>query len=262
MSGITIGKHSRLLRDVRQSIRHGALTPGGLLPIEGPKLLDEAVRSGLDVTDVFVTRTGGVPGFEGSAAQHVVAKEIFKTIQSTETTQGVLALVRPPAFTLADLLAAQMPLILVLDRVQDPGNTGTILRIAEAFMASGCIALKGTAGLYNPKTVRASAGSLFRLPAIQGATTQSLVDVKRKGLRLIAATRQAEETIDRWNWIQPSAVVIGNEGGGLDPDIVRLCDTVLRVPQNPAVDSLNAAVAAAVILYEAWKQRMRPARES
>jgi len=249
-----IGKHNRILAEVRKAIRMGTVTAGGLLPIEGPKLLHEAFRSGRTIPHVFTLDGARLPPIE-CGALHTVSRQLFKTIQATETSQGVVALVRPPQFEVDDLLRGGSPIVVVLDKLQDPGNVGTILRIAEAFRASGCLALKGSASFFNPKAVRASAGSLFRVPWVQGLQTDSLAALKRKGLQLVATSSRAESAIDQWDWTKPCAIVLGNEGSGLGPGVQRICDTVLRIPQDPVVESLNAAIASAVILYEVWKQR-------
>jgi TrmH family RNA methyltransferase len=250
-----IGKHSRRLVELRKAIRHGTLTADGLLPIEGPILLDEAQRSGIDVADIFV-RTGTVVPAVAATAVHEVPPDIFKTIQETEHSQGILATVRPRQFTLEEVLAAKPALVVVLGRLQDPGNVGTIMRVSEAFGATGCIALRGTVSFHNSKVVRASAGSIFRLPHVGGSELQEVVSALRsKNIRVIGTAPASESSIEKWDWRTPAAVLIGNEGSGLNEEELQLCDTVLRIPHKPAVESLNSAVAAAVIMYEASKQR-------
>src|SRR5262245_37028178 len=136
-----IGKHSRKLVQLRKALRQGTLTPDGLLPIEGPILLEEALGSRIEVAVVFV-RTGTELPSVVSNQIHEVPPEIFKTIQGTEHSQGVIAMVRPPRFNLVELLSASPALVVVLGRVQDPGNVGTILRISEGFEATGCVAIQ------------------------------------------------------------------------------------------------------------------------
>jgi TrmH family RNA methyltransferase len=250
-----IGKHSRKLTQLRKAIRHGTLTPDGLLPVEGPILLEEARRSGIDIVDVYVRR--GVPIPDVASHQiHEIPAAIFKTIQETEHSQGIVTAVRPRQFRLADILSASSPLIVILGRLQDPGNVGTILRICEAFGATGCVALKGTVSFYNSKTVRASAGSLFRLPTVGGLDLREVIPaLMAKNVRLIGTSPQSESSIEKWDWRQPAAILVGNEGGGLNADELRYCDAVLRIPHDSRVESLNSAIASAVILYEASKQR-------
>lgn len=250
-----LSKDNRKLVEIRKAIRRGTLTAEGLLPIEGPRLIAEAVRSGLSVVEVFVENGASVDPVSG-ATLYQMESSVFKTIQTTETSHGIVALVRPPQFQLERMIRLEDALLLVLAGLQDPGNVGTILRIGESFGATGCIALKGTASLFNGKTVRASAGSLFRLPHVWTQESERVFSMLRsRGIRVVGTSSKALKTIDDWDWRQPVAVVLGNEGRGLSSEEQAFCDTVLRIPQDPEVESLNAAIAAAVILYEAWKQR-------
>jgi TrmH family RNA methyltransferase len=252
-----IGKHSRKLAQLRKSLRQGTLLPDGLLPIEGRILLQEAQRSRIEIVDLFLRKGTPVPAVASGQIQvQEVPDAVFKTIQETEQSQGIVATVRPRQFSLADVLSRTPPLIVVLCRLQDPGNVGTILRVSEAFGASGCIALTGTASIYNSKVVRASAGSLFRLPHVGGADLREIVDaLKSKNIRIAGTAPTSESSIEKWDWKKPTAVLIGNEGSGLNAKELGYCDTVLRIPHNPTVESLNSAIATAVILYEASKQR-------
>src|SRR5262249_34444115 len=160
-------------------------------------------------------------------------------------SQGIVATVRPHQFSLAEVIATSPALLVILGRLQDPGNVGTILRVSEAFGATGCIALTGTAGFYSGKVVRASAGSLLRLPQVGGIDLPEIVDVlKSKDIRLVGTAPASESSIEKWSWRTPAAVLIGNEGSGLTREELASCDTVLRIPHNPAVESLNSAIAA------------------
>jgi len=236
-------------------MRQGTLTPDGLLPIEGPILLEEARRSRMDVADVFVRNGSEVPTL-GSNAVYEVAPEIFKTLQDTEHSQGIVATIRPRHFNMAEVLSPAPALVVILGRLQDPGNVGTILRVSEAFGATGCVALNGTVSFYNGKVVRASAGSLFRLPHVGGMDLPEVSAVlKANNIRIVGTAPVSESSVEKWDWRTPTAVLIGNEGSGLNTEELGYCDTVLRVPHSPAVESLNSAIATAVILYEASKQR-------
>ncbi len=258
METLSLGKHNPKLIDMRKAIDHGALTLDGLLPIEGRKLIEEALRSGITIDSVFKRKDSPLPDLPPAIHVYELDAAVFKTIQSTETSQGVIALIRPRRFGLTDLLSAGSPLIVVLARLQDPGNVGTIVRVAESFGAAGCAATVGTASPFNSKTIRASAGSLFRLPHVWDLDRSELFSALRASyISIVGTSPSADETIMEWDWRKPSAVVIGNEGGGLSEEEVGLCDTVLRIPQAGAVESLNSAIAAAVIMYEAYSQRMR-----
>jgi TrmH family RNA methyltransferase len=250
-----IGKHSRKLVQLRKAIKQGTLTPDGLLPIEGPILLEEAQRSRIEILDVFLRIGTSVPAVNPNQV-HELSSDIFKTIQDTEHSQGIIATVRPRQFSLQEVLSATPGLILVLGRLQDPGNVGTILRIGEAFGATGCIALRGTVGFYNSKVLRATAGSVFRLPYVEGIDLKECVDaLNAQKFRIVGTSPTSESSIEKWDWQRPTAILIGNEGSGLSVEELQYCETALRIPHRSTVESLNSAIATAVILYEASKQR-------
>ena len=250
-----IGKHSRKLVELRKAIRQGTLTSEGLLPVEGPILLEEAHRSGIEIVELFVRAGTAISAAKPNALYEVPA-DVFKTIQDTERSQGVIATVRPRQFRLSEVLSTSPALLVILGRLQDPGNVGTILRVSESFGATGSIALSGTATFYNSKVVRASAGSIFRLPHVSGVGLEEAVEALRsKQISILGTAPTAATTIEQWDWRKPVAVFVGNEGSGLSEEELGHCDTVLRIPHGRAVESLNSAIATAVILYEAWKQR-------
>jgi TrmH family RNA methyltransferase len=255
-----IGKHNRKLVEVRKAFQNGTLTADDLLPIEGPILLEEAGRSGIEIVDLFVREGTAVPAVPKVQAEthDGIPDDVFKSVQDTEHSQGIVATVRPRQFTLEDVLDAKPALIVVLARLQDPGNVGTILRIAEAFGATGCIALLGTASFHNSKVVRASAGSVFRLPQAGSTDLHEVItELRRRHIAIVGTSPAAEMTIDHWDWRKPVAMLVGNEGSGLSSDEADACDTVLRIPHRQTVESLNSAIAAAVALYEASKQRAK-----
>lgn len=250
-----IGKHNRKLVEVRKAFQHATLTADGLLPIEGQILLDEAQRSGIAIVDVFV-RTGTKAPAVPAETYEEIPEDIFKSIQDTEHSQGIVATVRPPEFAPEDVFHPEPALVVLLARLQDPGNVGTILRIAESFGATGCIALAGTVSFHNSKVVRASTGSIFRMPHAGAARLEEVVaQLRQRKIAVVGTSPSAETSIADWDWRKPSAVLIGNEGQGLNTDEAAACDTVLRIPQKPTVESLNSAIATAVTLYEASKQR-------
>jgi TrmH family RNA methyltransferase len=249
---LSLGKNNPRLTAIRKAIQNDDLTADGLLPIEGPRLLQEAAQSSIEILDVFVRRGVGLEGIPESAHTYELDAATFKSIQSTEASQGVVALVRPKEFRLAEILNEKNPRIVVLGRLQDPGNVGTILRIAESFNATGCLALSGTVSIHNPKVVRASAGSVFRLPHVWNLDIEVVrKELQSRGIPLIGTSPAAAKTIREWDWRQPVALLVGNEGRGLSEQELKSCDTVLRIPQNPRVESLNSAIATAIILYEA-----------
>ncbi|MCD8490201.1 MAG: RNA methyltransferase [Desertifilum sp.] len=187
----------------------------------------------------------------------VVSEAVMKAIATTVTPDGVIATApRRQPFSIAELLQSPIPLILVLETLQDPGNLGTIIRTAAASGISGLVISTDSVDLDHPKVLRASAGQWFRLPVIQCENLQqALEELRACGVQLVATTPQA--TLTHWdlNWQQPTAILLGNEGAGLSPELLAIADTPVKIPLHQGVESLNVAIAAAVILYEAQRQR-------
>jgi len=253
---IALGKHNPRLADIRRAIDRGTLTPDGLLPVEGPNLVREALASGLRIEALFLREGTSAPELSKRLTTYTLSEAIFKGIQSTEHSQGILALVQPKSWSLKDVLSKPPTTIPVLAALQDPGNVGTILRVAESFGAAACLALQGTAAVHNPKVLRASAGSIFRLPHVWDLEWTAVVSgLKTAKIPLIGTSPHASESITSWDWKRPAAILIGNEGAGLSPDQIAACAVVLRIPQQPPVESLNSAIASAVVLYEAYRRR-------
>jgi len=231
-----------LVKQIRRAVARGTLTEDGYAVAEGFHLLVEALASKCELGAVIVSEAAReIPSLPQT---RVVSEKTFRDLSSTESPQGVIALVRPPAWTLDQILSG-CALVVVLDGVQDPGNAGAILRAAEAFGATGAVFLKGTVNPYNPKCLRGSAGSVFRLPIV--------MDGDLGGLRLYAAMPRAQQTIDDADFRGPCGIVIGSEGHGVSAALETRVMGV-RIPTS-AVESLNAAVAAGIMLYEARRQR-------
>jgi len=224
-------------------------------------LVEEALHSGLEIEALLVADSGErhVARLKSllPAGLRVLrtSERLFDSVAGTETPQGIALLVEPRCWRLEDLLGAA-PLVVVLAGVQDPGNVGTIVRAAQGFGASGVIACRGSAHPLAPKSVRASAGSVLRLPTLAGASPENILpELRRLGLRQYAATVCGEQNARDADFQGPCAIWIGSEGGGLPPEIERGADARIRIPTGAAVQSLNAAIAAAVLLYEAARQR-------
>ena len=240
-----------------------------LAGIEGPNLLEEALRAGLRLDCVFIAQ-GAEHLLEGlrlpeSADVLLVPRELLNSVLATETPQPVAALVEPPEWSweqllglrekAASLLALATPLVIVLAGLQDPGNLGTILRSAEAFGATGLLSLPGTVSAWNPKAVRASAGSLFRLPLISASAEDCLARLRAAGVKILSTAVDGAEAADRIDLAGPVALIIGNEGNGVPEEVASQADQAVTIPCPGPVESLNAAVAASVLLYEASRQR-------
>ena len=239
-----------LVKDVRRAVARGGLTRDGLCVTETFHLLEEALRSGRDVPVVLVAESAEKEvGRLRSSKLLVLPDPLLQSISGTESAQGVIALVRPPEWTVDDVFG-ERPLVVALDGIQDPGNAGTMVRAAEAFGATGAVFLKGAVSPHNPKTLRASAGSLFRLPYVFGAAAETL---RRPGVVLYAAAADGARVLTGVDLAAPCVLIVGSEGRGVS-DQLRAAATAISIPTR-GVESLNAAIAAAVLLYEAQRQR-------
>jgi RNA methyltransferase, TrmH family len=241
-----ISDQNPLIKQIRRAVSRGGLTEDGYAVAEGSHLLAEARRAGCEVLAV-IARASSAAEFPEA---RTVSDKAFRDLASTETPHGVLALVRPPVWTLAAMTAGQA-LVVVLDGIQDPGNAGAILRAAEAFGATGAVFLKGTVNPYNPKCLRGSAGSVFRLPLVAGVEAGDFLE--QGPSRPYAAMPRAGQRADQVDLAAACAIVIGSEARGVGPEIAARA-TGVRIPTT-GVESLNAAVAAGILLYEARRQR-------
>jgi len=247
-----------LLKDVRRAIARGGLTDDGYMVAETFHLLEEALRSDLEVKAILAAESvrDRLP-MPARIRLIVVADSLFQKLAGTESSQGVITLVNPPAWTLQDCLRSPT-LVIVLDGLQDPGNAGAIVRTAEAFRASGVLFTKGTVSPFNPKTLRAAAGSLFRVPFVHNvdAATAHAALVERK-IAIYAAMPSQAMAPDEVDLTGACALVIGSEAHGVS-ERMRASAIGLSIP-TIGVESLNAAVAAGILLYEARRQRsLRP----
>jgi TrmH family RNA methyltransferase len=259
---IVQSKQNSRLKDLRRALAHPGRNSGGLAGIEGPNLLEEALRAGLRVQTVFVAQ-GAEHLLESLALPAetevlLLPREVLDSALATETPQPVAALVVPPDWTWAHLIGGQQratPLVLILDGLQDPGNLGTILRSAEAFGVAGVLSLPGTVSEWNPKAVRASAGSVFRLPLLAVSAQECFARLLEAGVKIWTTTVRGAQPADLVDLAGPVALLIGNEGNGVSDHLAVKASGCLTIPCPGPVESLNAAVAASVLLYEASRQR-------
>jgi TrmH family RNA methyltransferase len=283
-AGILTSRDNRWLKEFRLALRGGLPTESGCVGVEGARLVEEALQSGCRIEAVLFSEAG--ERYRERLAPLINRPEIafpvlrttdrlFEGIADTEHPQGLAALVKPRAATLDDLLrtppGACSPLLAVLAGVQDPGNVGTILRTAAAFGATGAVTAasgqSGTAGPYSPKALRASAGAALHLPILAGMSLPILLaQLKVENIRTLASSVHEpgpgqpdaqSAPLAPWqvDWCQPVALLIGNEGAGLPEEIERAADARIRIPMTGGVESLNAAAAAAILFYEAARQR-------
>jgi RNA methyltransferase, TrmH family len=264
------GRHNLLVKKLRRAFASAELTEEGDCAVEGLKILEEAIRSGLRMSAVFFRESAQdraerlLPQLGTHVETLLLPDLLFNSVVPSDTPQGVAALVRPKRFTVEDVLERRaLGPIVVLAGIQDPGNVGTIIRSAEAFGSAGMILARGTVSPFNSKVIRASAGSAFRLPIVHGhgrkQAENSEIDkviekLRSEKMRLIATSSHKGTPLAEAN-LRDTAIFFGNEGAGLPRDVVSEVDEVIAIPHAPQVDSLNAGVAASIVLYEAARQR-------
>ncbi len=186
-----------------------------------------------------------------------VTPAVLRAVADTDTPQGVLAAVKLPGWTWEDLWRRPDPLVLVIDGLRDPGNLGTLIRSAEAAGAAGVVVSRGTVDPTNPKTLRAAMGASFRLPVLETASgIEAARLLRRRGVRLVATDPRASRPVFAADLTGPVAVAVGGEAAGLGPGLRAAADEVVTIPILGAAESLNAAVAGAIVLYEAVRQRL------
>jgi len=267
------GRHNPLVKQLRQAFSRAELTDSGDCAIEGLRILEEAIRSGLRFSAVFFRESAQdraerlLPQLGAHVETLLLPDALFDSIIPSESPQGVAALVRLKEFSLEDILERlQVGPIVVLAGLQDPGNLGTILRSSEAFGSAGVVLGEGTVRSFNSKVVRASAGSVFRLPVVhrqahglekkESAKLEEVSEaLKRKNVRLIATSSHKGLPITQADLKSPAAIFFGNEGAGLPRDLMAKMDEFISIPHTQQVESLNAGVAASIVLYEAARQR-------
>ncbi len=258
------GRHNALVKEMRRAFSRAELTEAGDCAIEGVRIVEEAIRSGLRFHAVFFSESAEghaqrlLPQIGAHVETAVLPDKLFTSVVPSETPQGVAALVRYRQSSLEDLLAkAALGPFVVVTGLQDPGNLGTILRSAEAFGAAGVILGEGTVSPFNSKVVRGSAGSIFRLPVVRGKLVDVLPLLREKSVRLVATSSHKGVPLPEADLNRPIAVLIGGEGAGIPKDVMGKIDEVVAIPHAAQVESLNAGVAASIVLYEIARQKLK-----
>jgi TrmH family RNA methyltransferase len=292
-------RQNSLVKELRKAFSQAAPASDGSVAIEGVKLVEEAIRSGLRLRAVFFSESAReranrlLPQLSQATETVLLPDDIFHSAVASDTPQGVAALVHPLVATLEDLFrpAASLapspqpeggqptggphlrpavgrkcgdeaalpatPLILGCAGLQDPGNLGTIIRSAEAFGASGVLTTEGTVSSANPKVARASAGSVFRLPVIKLPVNQILAALEENSIRLAVTSSHLGRPVHEIDLTLRTAIFIGSEGQGVPRILLDAADDAILIPHSPKVESLNAAIAASILLYEAQRQRSK-----
>ena len=247
---VQLNKKARARRELRAFV------------VEGVKMFAETPRSLLQrvyVSEHFLEKEENRVLLERSGADYeTVSDGVFAHASDTGTPQGILAIVGMPSYGFAGLLRGQETRLLVLEDIQDPGNLGTMFRTAEGAGMSGVIMSRNTVDLFAPKTVRATMGSIYRVPFyVSGDLQETLRELSRAGVHSYAAHLQGKCWYDEPDYTRPSAFLIGNEGNGLKEETAACADLYVKIPMEGRLESLNAAMSAGIFMYEAYRQCRR-----
>ena len=236
-----------------------ARNESGLFVAEGLRIFKEIPREQIDsifVSESFLKEEERKHLIDGMKYE-VLTDEVFQVMSDTKTPQGILALVKQHAYTLEDLTRVPGPaFLMILENIQDPGNLGTIIRAGEGAGITGVLMNSTTADIYNPKVIRSTMGSVFRVPfAYTDDLAASILQLKNKGIKLYAAHLNGRNNYEKEDYTVDTGFLIGNEANGLTEDTARLADAYIKIPMMGSVESLNAAVAASVLMFETARQR-------
>lgn len=235
--------------------------------VEGPRMVVETPvekLKGVYVAEGFAQNTdnSGIlkeiqdKCTQANAIYEIVADNVFKSVSDTQTPQGIMAVVAMPSYSLSELLSGDNTHLLILESIQDPGNLGTMVRTGEGAGVTGVIMNKTTADLFNPKTIRSTMGSIYRVPFyVTEDLAGTMKELQGKGISLYAAHLKGEHSYDEEDYTKACGFLIGNEGNGLSDEIANLADTYIKIPMEGQVESLNAAISATLLMYEANRQR-------
>lgn len=226
--------------------------------VEGTRMCMEAPREALRavyVSESYLADEAHREMLRGCPYE-VVSDKVYAAVSDTQSPQGILSVVRMPEYTLQELLGGARTHLLILESIQDPGNLGTMLRTGEGAGITGVIMNRTTVDLFNPKTIRSTMGSIYRMPyLIVEDLKDTLSMLRRAHIALYAAHLQGAAAYDAPDYTQPCGFLIGNEGNGLSEEAVSCADGCVRIPMHGQVESLNAAVSAALLMYECSRQR-------
>lgn len=237
--------------------------------VEGTKMVAEAPRAwlrGVYVSESYentqenrtLLDTLKAAATELSFGYEVVADSVFHSVSDTQTPQGILAVAAMPEYRMEQLLDGENTHLLLLENIQDPGNLGTMIRTGEGAGITGIIMNKTTVDVFNPKTIRSTMGSIYRVPFyVTEDLPSTLRDLKASGITLYAAHLQGEHSYDEEDYTKACGFLIGNEGNGLTEETAKLADIRIRIPMEGQVESLNAAISATLLMYETNRQRRR-----
>lgn len=257
---ITSAANAKVKQVIQWQLRAKERKKDKVYLVEGFKMFEEAPIE--QILEVYVSEDAtsklqdSVQKKLNTAGYEVVAADLFRKMSDTQTPQGILTVLRQPNYTLEDMISGENPLLVVLENLQDPGNLGTIVRTGEGAGITGVIMSEQTVDIFNPKTIRATMGSVYRVPFVYVKDmADTLQKLHEKGIHTYAAHLKGTTYYNDFSFNEPTAFLIGNEGNGLQKETADLAEHYLKIPMEGQVESLNAAIATSLLIYEAHRQR-------
>ncbi|MGF6375289.1 TrmH family RNA methyltransferase [Clostridiales Family XIII bacterium PM5-7] len=247
-------KDNRIFKECQKLAQKKYRDQEGKYLIEGPNLISEALEHQGDI--LYVILREGTSMVATALETYVMSQGLFDKLAQTETSQGMLGVVKKPETTLEDLAKIDQHHgnYIVMDRLQDPGNIGTIIRTAEGAGYAAVVVVKGTADVYSPKVIRAAAGSVFRIPIVQVEDNRELLQlVTQMKKRMVVTCLDTDKHYFDEDLTKDIALVIGNEGNGISKELLECAEIKVKIPMNGKLESLNASVAAGILMYEAMR---------
>ena len=262
---ITSTGNARVKQLVTWQKKRKARDEEGIYIVEGIRMYREAPRAQVRevyVSEQFYSRYGEELGLSAWGRQmEILSDHVFSHVSDTKTPQGILAIVKRLDYTMKDLMQVKnqkAPHLIVLDNLQDPGNLGTIFRTAEAAGVTGILLSKDCVDVYNPKVIRSTMGAVFRMPFLYVENLpEKIKELQNEGIKAYAAHLHGKNAYDEEDYTTGCAFLIGNEGNGLRDEVADCADCLIHIPMEGEAESLNAAVAAAVLMFEAGRQRRK-----
>ena len=258
---ITSANNSQVKNIIQLNQKAKARREQGLFAAEGRKMFGEAPESWIHKVYVAESLTSDETVMKQirrlpEEKAEIVADNVFRQMCDTKTPQGILTVLKKPEWRMEDILKGPAPLIMILEDLQDPGNAGTIIRTGEGAGVSGVFLTKTCVDITNPKVIRSTMGSVYRMPFLYVEDVVSLkAELEQKGIRTFAAHLKGKNSYDQEDYQGGTAFLIGNEGNGLTEEAAEAADCLIRIPMCGKVESLNAAMAAGILMYEAARQR-------
>jgi len=256
--------NNNTVKEVKQLKERRYREEKGLFFIEGSRFVEEAVKENITLNKLFISEKFASDAdnedliHRASSKSHdtfVLTDKLFKEISDTGNPQGILAVISVKQYLLHDVLNDNS-FIILLDAIQDPGNMGTIIRTADAAGVTAIIASKGSVDIYNPKVLRSTMGSVFRIPVVHSENIESAIaEIKKHGIKIYAAHLDGETDYFNIDYPSNSAFIIGNEANGISDSVASCADMLVKIPMPGKAESLNASIAAALLMYEVIRQR-------